>query len=228
MFQKTVEQIFSISNLQESAFLIKSKSIGIDKQSIIKYRDNKELLKNLSNEIISGNYTPNPLQKIDIQKDDNQKRPITISSAKDKIVQKTLVNELTIYFDKTFSDKSYGYRPRKSVLKAINRAKDYIQRGYKYIYKTDIDNFFETINHKKLLDLLDKNISDKRIIDIITIFLKNGGFKSFNYLDHLEGVHQGDILSPLLSNIYLDQMDKWLEKNNIEFVRFADDFVLFF
>ena len=92
--------------------------------------------------------------------------------------------------------------------------------------KTDIDNFFETINHDKLLKILDEHISDKRVIKLISLFIQTGAFKSFDYVEHTQGVHQGDILSPLLSNIYLDLMDKYLEKLNVAHVRYADDFVV--
>ena len=89
-------------------------------------------------------------------------------------------------------------------------------------------NFFETINHDKLLLILDKQISDKRIIKLISLFLQTGGFKSFDYFEHIEGIHQGDILSPLLSNIYLDLMDKFIEKLELSHIRYADDFIVLF
>ena len=114
------------------------------------------------------------------------------------------------YFETTFSDKSYAYRRDKSTLRAINRTSQFIQEKKYWILKTDIDNFFETINHDTLLKILDKQISDKRIIKLISLFIQTGGFKSFDYVEHLDGVHQGDILSPLLSNIYLDLMDKFI------------------
>jgi len=228
MFTIQLEQIATVEKLKESAFAIKSKAVGLDKESISRYRNDEELLKELAEELITGCYVPQPLKRIEIEKDENETRPLGLSSARDKIVQKLLAMQMMEYFDHLFSNRSYGYRPNKGTLKAINRCRDYIKRGYAYIYKTDIDNFFETIDHNELISLLQKHISDKRIIKIISLFLKNGSFKEFDYIDHSEGVHQGDALSPLLSNIYLDQMDKWLEDHKIEFVRFADDFVLFF
>ena len=97
-----------------------------------------------------------------------------------------------------------------------------------FVLKTDIKDFFENINHAKLLEILRSNIKDTRIIRLIELWIKNGIFEHFDYTSHTKGVHQGDVLSPLLSNIYLDQMDKFLERSGIEFVRYADDFVLFF
>ncbi|MBD3797908.1 MAG: CRISPR-associated endonuclease Cas1, partial [Campylobacterales bacterium] len=132
------------------------------------------------------------------------------------------------YFDKIFSDGSYAYRPDKSILKALNRATDYLNRKNLIILKTDIDNYFESIDHDILLGILDKHLEDKRIIRLISLFMQVGGFMQMDYVEHKHGVYQGDILSPLLSNIYLDAMDKYLEANAIAFVRYADDFALFF
>ena len=139
-----------------------------------------------------------------------------------------MYDALNPYFDKIFSNKSYAYRPNKSIIKAINRVWGYINEKNHIIIKTDIDNFFETIDHDKLLKILSSHIEDKRIVRLISLFLQVGGFKRLDYSEHIEGVHQGDILSPLLSNIYLDKMDKFLDRKNIEFIRYADDFVLFF
>ncbi len=117
---------------------------------------------------------------------------------------------------------------RGIILKAINRVSQFLNEKKLYIVKTDIDNFFETIDHDLLLTILEKDIEDKRIIKLISLFVQMGGFDKFDYNEHLLGVHQGDILSPLLSNVYLNEMDKFLEKYNIAFVRYADDFVMLF
>jgi len=208
MFSKKLENIFTINKLKENIT-----SFDVD-------------LHKLQKEILKGNYIPQPLKRIYIKKN-AKKRPIAIANNVDKIVQKTLYLALNEYFDKTFSNHSYGYRPNKSTLKAIKRVKDYIKRKYVTIYKSDFKDFFETINHDKLINLLDIYIEDKRVINLIAQFIESGVLEK-NYYDHIEGIHQGDILSPLLSNIYLNQVDMFLERENIEFVRFADDFILFF
>lgn len=230
MFTIPIEQIFSTQNLKDSFLEISSKSTGLDEVSYNEFK--KDLSKNLDdikNSIITGLYIPEPLKKIEIDKaNSDEKRPIALSSIKDKLIQRVLYSNLKEYFETSFSDKSYAYRHNKSTIKAINRTSQFIQEKRYWVLKTDIDNFFESINHDKLLMILDKQISDKRIIKLISLFLQIGAFKSFDYFEHMEGVHQGDILSPLLSNIYLDLMDKFLEKQNIAFVRYADDFVLLF
>jgi len=208
MFSLKIEDIFT------------SESLKINSKTEFNYEK-------VSKELIEGKYIPKPLKRIKIPKLNGEKRPISIADDMDKAIQKTLYLALNEYFDKTFSNHSYGYRPNKGTLKAIKRVKDYYKRKYFYIYKSDIDEFFETIEHNKLINLLDIYIEDKRIIRLISQFIQNGLFGR-SYHTHFEGVHQGDVLSPLLSNIYLNQLDMFCEREGIEFVRFADDFVLFF
>lgn len=228
MLTSRLEHIFINSNLKDAFLHISTTSHGIDEIYFHEYK--KELSKNsikLIDNIMQGKYIPEPLKKIEIDKPNSkEKRPIALSSIKDKIVQKVLYNILNPYFDKKFSNKSYAYRPNKSTMKAINRVTDILKEKNHYILKTDIDNFFDTINHDKLLQILDTHISDKRIVKLISLFLQTGGFKNYDYNSHDIGVHQGDILSPLLSNIYLNMMDMWLDKYEIPFVRYADDFVI--
>ena len=230
MFSIPIEQIFTEKKLTDSFLEISSKSTGLDEISYNEFKNQfSKNLQEIITSIVTGTFSPEPLKKIEIDKpNSDEKRPIALSSIKDKLIQKVLYTALRDYFETTFSDKSYAYRQGKSSLKAINRTTQFIQEKNFWILKTDIDNFFETINHDKLLKILDKQINDKRVIKLISLFIQTGGFKSFDYLEHIEGVHQGDILSPLLSNIYLDLMDKFIEKLDISHVRYADDFVLLF
>ena len=230
MFTSALEHIFTPEALKTAFRDISSKSGGLDEISYTEFK--KEFTVNINElieSIIKGSFTPEPLKKIEIDKpNSDEKRPLALSSIKDKLIQRVLFKSINEHFDQSFSDKSYAYRPDKSTLKAINRVTQFLNEKYQIIVKTDIDNFFESIEHDILLQILDFKISDKRIIRLISLFIKIGGFKDFNYSDHDQGVHQGDILSPLLSNIYLDTMDKYLEKYEVSFVRYADDFVMFF
>ena len=230
MFTKPLTYIITKENLQIAYEEISKNSSGLDDVSFNGF--DKELSENLNtlvDRVHKGLYSPEPLKKIEINKpNSNDKRPIAISAIKDKIIQRVLYQNMNPYFDKTFSENSYAYRPNKSTLKAINKTTNYINQKNFIILKTDIKNFFETIDHDILLKMLDKEIKDKGLIRLISLFLQVGGFKQQNFDEHLLGVYQGDILSPLLSNIYLDTMDKYLDTNNLNFVRYADDFVLFF
>lgn len=229
MFISTLSHIFTLQNFRLAFDEISSNASGIDEIDYKEFKQNfSSNIKKLMDLIIQGTYSPEPLKKIEIQKENSSEtRPIALSSIKDKLVQRVLYKFLNDYFDEEFSNKSYAYRKDKSTITAINRVSQFIQEGNQYILKTDIDNFFETINHDKLLTILDNQISDRSITRLISLFLQIGGFKNLEYHEHDDGVHQGDILSPLLSNIYLDMMDKWLEKYEILFVRYADDFVIF-
>jgi len=229
MLKTPYQTIFSKASLFEALKRIKSKGSGLDKEALEAFKqDAKQNIETLYTEVIDGSYAPQPIKKIAIPKNKTEFRPIALASVRDKVVQRALVNAIEPYFDKKMSDKSYGYRRDKSALKAIGRCKDFINRGYFWVYKSDIENYFETINHQKLLAILEKEIEDKRVIRLISLYLENGGFKDTHYIEHTKGVHQGDILSPLLSNIYLNEMDTFLESKEVAFVRYADDFVLFF
>ena len=230
MFTKPLSYIITKKNIIDAYEKINKNSSGIDDVSFVAFEKNfLENIETIVQRVKDGFYSPEPLKKIEIEKQDsNKKRPIALSAIKDKLVQRVLYENINPYFDKTFSSNSYAYRPDKSTLKAINRATDYINRKNLTILKTDIENYFETIDHDILLSILNKQIRDKGIIRLISLFVQVGGFKEQNYDEHLYGVYQGDILSPLLSNIYLNEMDKFLEKKEINFVRYADDFTLFF
>ena len=196
MFTPPLEQIVTPNRLKEAAWAVTSKAAGPDGRTIDAYRD-EEALRRLHEEIVNGRYAPLPLERIELTKEDGTARPLGISAPRDKIVQKCLAEALTPHFDRTFSNKSYGYRPGRGVLRAVNRTRDFLAKNHRFVFKTDIDNFFETIPHDKLLQLLRETIADGRIVDLIAMFLKNGAFKGFDYLDHTGGVHQGDPLSPL-------------------------------
>ena len=230
MFTKPLSYIITKKNLKEAYEEISKNSLGLDDVGFREFE--KEFSKNITSiveRVKRGLYSPEPLKKIEIAKaNTTKKRPIALSAIKDKLVQRVLYENINPYFDKTFSDNSYAYRADKSTLKAINTTTEYINQKYLTILKTDIENFFETINHDILLKLLNAQIKDKSIVRLISLFIQVGGFKEQNFDEHLHGVYQGDILSPLLSNIYLNEMDKYLENKNIKFVRYADDFALFF
>ena len=230
MFTKPLEYIITKQNLLNAYEHISKNSSGIDDISFKEFENNLySNIDTIKQRVLEGLFSPEPLKQIEIDKNNTtEKRPIALSAIKDKIVQKTIYDNINSYFDKTFSDKSYAYRPNKSTISAINKVSEFLNKKHFHIVKTDIDNFFETINHDILLKLLNKYIQDKKLIRLISLFLQTGGFKDFIFDEHNLGVHQGDILSPLLSNIYLNEMDKYFEEKGISFVRYADDFVLFF
>jgi len=228
MFNNQLESIFSISNLKLSFSRIHSKTAGLDGVTPDEFAKNLDAnLKTLHTEIISGSFAPEPFKRVQLQKEGKDDfRPIAISSVKDKVIQNVLSNALSAYFDKSFSNASYAYRKDKSHIKAIHRARDYIVQGFTEVLKSDVESFFENIDHDSLLKILDQHILDRRITRLVSLLIQNGLFEKQSYSHHQIGVHQGDSLSPLLSNIYLDQMDKFIENLKAPFVRYADDFVV--
>jgi len=229
MYTKPLTHVITLTNLKQAYALVSKTSIGLDKVSVELFEEDLEKnLQMIVSDVYSGRYTPEPMSRIYVPKEHKTElRPLGLGSLKDKIVQKAIAMELGYHFDKQFSDKSYGYRTNKGTLKAISRVKDYLQKGFVYVYRLDIENFFESISHHKLLSLLQQRITDDALRHIIALFMKNGSFQRYKYIEHFEGIHQGDPLSPLLANLYLNQLDWFWENNAVGFVRFADDVVLF-
>ena len=189
------------------------------------YQELKEMIESgkFTEELEKG-YIPEPLISFEIPKSNGEMRQIAMASTSSKLVQKVIADALGETLD--FSDKSYAFRKGKGTLKAVARTKDFLKR-YSHIAKADVNDFFDSIDHEKLMVVLEKNIQDKKILLLVSVFLKNGMLKQKNWVDKEEGIYQGDTLSPVLSNIYLHSFDVALEKEGIDFVRFADDMVFF-
>ena len=199
-FNKTFEQIFTPERI---AYEAQKAGISIDPDTLFDFAPHRSFL---------------------LPKNDGEFRTISIPDQKAKIIQRIIADELSSQLK--FSDRNYAYQKNKSPLKAINRVKN-ILTHYDFVIRADIDSFFDTIDHDRLLEKLHKIIADTKIIYLIALFLKNGSLFRNQWIDKLEGVYQGDVLSPLLSNIYLHSFDISLEKRFIEFVRFADDMIFF-
>ncbi len=199
-FNKTFEQIFTPERI---AYAAQKAGVTIDPGALFDFAPHRSFL---------------------LPKNDGEFRTISIPDQKAKIIQRILADELAAHLK--FSDRNYAYQKSKSPLKAINRVKHILTR-YDFIIRADIDSFFDTIDHDRLLDKLRKIIVDTKIIYLIALFLKNGALFRNQWIDKLEGIYQGDVLSPLLANIYLHAFDISLEKRQIEFVRFADDMIFF-
>ena len=216
MLTKKFNKLFSTKNLLTTLELYK-KTKG--------YHETRELIANGSFlKSLDRGYIPDPMSGFEIAKSNGEMRQLAQASIGSKVVQKIIAEALLDAVK--FNDKSYAFRKGKGVLKAVNRTKDFLKR-YSYIAKADVDDFFDSINQKKLLIVLQKVIEDKKIIMLISLFLKNGMMKQNEWLDKSQGVYQGDVLSPVLSNLYLHSFDQALEAKGIEFVRFADDMLFF-
>ncbi|CAA6825543.1 MAG: Retron-type RNA-directed DNA polymerase [uncultured Sulfurovum sp.] len=216
MLTKKFNKLFSTKNLLETLELYK-KTKG--------YHETKELIANGAFvKSLEKGFVPEPMSGFEIPKSNGEMRKLAQASITSKVVQKIIADALLDAVK--FNDKSYAFRKGKGVLKAVNRSKDFLKK-YQYIAKADVDDFFDSINQKKLILILEKVIEDKKILMLISLFLKNGMMKQNEWLDKSQGVYQGDVLSPILSNLYLHSFDEALEKRGIDFVRFADDMLFF-
>lgn len=219
------------ANLQQAWMLVKAKGSagGIDGVSIQQFDlQTEKYIEMLQQELESGVYVPEPYQSFNIPKNDNEFRKLGLPAVKDKIVQTAAKVVIEPLFEKKFLNVSYGYRPGRGPQKAIGRIKHRIAaENRQWVTLADIDNYFDTIKPEILYSLIAKELQSEKLMKLIKLWVEIGSFNyRMKYEPYHEGITQGSVLSPLLSNIYLHPFDVFMEENNYGLVRYADDFIV--
>jgi RNA-directed DNA polymerase len=178
-------------------------------------------------QLASGTYEPSPVLKVEIPKPGGGVRMLGIPTVMDRMIQQALLQALTPIFDPTFSEDSYGFRPGRSAHQAVLRAKEHVEAGYDWVVDLDLAKFFDTVQHDVLMNRVGRRVKDKRVLRLIGRYLRAGMMEDGLVSPRTEGTPQGGPLSPLLSNVLLDELDKELERREHRYVRYADDFRVF-
>jgi RNA-directed DNA polymerase len=225
--EQLMEEVCERENCKQALARVKANkgSAGVDGMTV---HELPEFLKQhwptIREQLLSGTYKPQPVRRVEIPKPDGGgARKLGIPSVLDRFIQQAVMQVLQRKWDRTFSDHSYGFRPGRSAHQAVAAAQQYIAAGYRWVVDLDLEKFFDRVNHDKLLAKIAERISDKRLLKLIRAFLRAGVMEGGLVSSVDEGTPQGGPLSPLLSNIVLDELDQELERRGLRFARYADD-----
>ena len=221
-----IEEILSVENLNEAIKRVKANkgASGIDKMSVGKLEPYfNEHRKEIIESIMNKTYRPQPVRRVYIPKSNGKLRPLGIPTVVDRVIQQAIAQRLVPIYENVFSDYSYGFRPNRDCHTAIGKVLEYLNQGFEWVIDLDIEKYFDTVNHDKLISILREQVNDSHTVHLIRKFLQAGVMDNGLVSATTIGVPQGGPLSPILSNIYLDKFDKELESRGLHFVRYADD-----
>ena len=221
-----MEEILSRDNLRKALYRVKANAgaPGVDRmtvQELPEYLNENWIA--LREQLREGQYKPQPVRRVEIPKPDGGVRKLGIPIVLDRFIQQAVAQVVERYWDPTFSEHSYGFRPGRSAHQAVVQAQSYIKAGYTWMVDLDLEKFFDRVNHDRLVAKIEERIKDRRVIQLIRRFLTAGVLENGLVTAIDEGTPQGGPLSPLLSNIVLDEFDRELEQRGHRFVRYADD-----
>ena len=221
-----IEKILSKENLNE-AYLQVFRNKGTSGVDGVTVEELKDYLKENGERIIADikarKYVPSPVRRVEIPKDNGKVRKLGIPTVIDRVIQQAIAQELSPIYEKVFSESSYGFRPGRSCEMAIIKSLEVINDGNDWVVDIDLERFFDTVNHDRLIQIIFRTIKDGEVMSLISKYLKSGVMVEDKYEETNVGTPQGGNLSPLLSNIMLNELDKELEARKLRFVRYADD-----
>ena len=224
--ERLMEEVCERENCKQALARVKANkgSPGVDG---MKVHDLQGYLKQhwpaIREQLLSGTYKPQPVRRVEIAKPDGGVRKLGIPTVLDRFIQQAVLQVLQSKWDRTFSEHSHGFRPRRSAHQAVAKAQQYIAAGHRWVVDIDLDKFFDRVNHDRLMAAIARRVNDKRMRKLIRAFLESGVMENGLVSPVEEGTPQGGPLSPLLSNLVLDELDRELERRQHHFVRYADD-----
>ena len=225
-----MDKILSQKNLQEAMKRVKSNkgASGIDKMSVEEIDEYfSKHIEEIKTSIWEKKYRPRAVKRVYIPKPNGKKRPLGIPVVVDRVIQQAVAQVFSELYDECFSEHSYGFRPNRSAHQAMEKVLFYLNEGCEWVIDLDIEKYFDTVNHDKLISILREKVKDDVTLHLVRSFLRAGIMEDGIIHRNEEGVPQGGPLSPILSNIYLDRFDKELESRGLRFVRYADDCNIF-
>ncbi|QZT36131.1 group II intron reverse transcriptase/maturase [Halosquirtibacter xylanolyticus] len=224
-----LERVLESGNLNKAYLQVyrNKGSHGVDEMQVESLKDYLRLHREvLIAELREGKYLPNPVRRVEIPKEPGKTRPLGIPTVVDRVIQQAISQVLSPIYEEQFSNYSFGFRPNKGAHTAIIACSQTITSGYHYAIDMDMERFFDTVNHSKLIEILSRTIKDGRLVSLIHKYLRAGVVVEEQFQETETGVPQGGPLSPLLSNIMLNELDHELTRRGHEFVRYADDIVI--
>lgn len=222
---KLLEEMLSDENLEKAYTQVKRNkgASGVDGMEVSELKgyldDNLEMLKD---KIRTRKYKPQPVKRVEIPKVDGGVRNLGVPTVLDRFIQQAIAQVLTPIYEPLFHDNNYGFRPNRCCEMAIIKALEFMNEGYQWVVDVDLEKFFDKVNHDKLITLLMKEVKNGEIISLIRKFLVSGMMIDDEYKETIIGTPQGGNLSPMLSNVVLNELDKELEARHLHFVRYVD------